>query len=299
MKLNSGTSFANQHFGPILMTESNTASRSYQHSTTLQINYEVHGQGEPLVLLHGFGASLETWRDIVPFLVPYYTLYLIDLKGCGLSSKPHDHRYSPNDQGAIVAGFLQTVVGKKTVLIGNSYGGGVALKTFLRLEGKHLVSHLVLIDAAAYPQTLPLYIEVLRWPIINRLILQLPARWRARIVLKKAFSDVRKVTTDRVARHAKFLSLPGSDAALIEIAKQLLPSDSDNFVNQIRTIDAPTLLLWGRQDRIIPPATADRLHKDLKDSTLLFLENTGHAPQEEQPETTASRIREFLLFSTI
>jgi pimeloyl-ACP methyl ester carboxylesterase len=282
----------------MVMTESNTAARSYQHSMALQINYEVHGHGEPLVLLHGFGASLETWRDILPFLVPYYTLYLIDLKGCGLSSKPHDHLYSPNDQAGIIAGFLHTVVGRKTVLIGNSYGGGVALKTVLLLAKKHLVSHLILIDAAAYPQTLPFYIEVLRWPIINRLILQLPATWRARIVLEKAFFDARKVTNHRVARHAKYLRLPGSDAALIEIAKQLLPTDSDNFVNQIRTIDAPTLLLWGRQDRIIPPATANRLHKDLKNSTLLFLEYAGHAPQEEQPEATASMIRKFVLSST-
>jgi len=245
------------------------------------------------VLLHGFGASLETWRDITPLLEADHTLYLVDLKGFGRSSKPDDHRYSPDDQAEVVNSFLQAVVGQSAVLVGNSLGGAVAIKAYLASSSDRIAG-LVLIDAAAYPQRLPFFIAVLRWPVLNHLVLQLPATWQARLILKKAFYDPLKVTKNRIQRHAQFLYLPGSHTALITTAKQLLPQDPGELLKQLRTITVPTLVIWGNQDKIIPVQNANRFHQDLRNSTLALLDMTGHAPQEEQPEATADLIKNFL-----
>jgi pimeloyl-ACP methyl ester carboxylesterase len=279
--------------GHARLTSPNSAARTYPYSKDIHINYEFHGQGAPIVLLHGFGASLETWRDITPLLEADHTLYLVDMKGFGRSSKPNDRRYSPDDQAEIVNSFLQEVVGQPAVLAGNSLGGAVAIKACMASSTDRITS-LVLIDAAAYPQRLPFFIAVLRWPILNHLVLQLPAKWQARLILNTAFYDRRKVTEDRVERHAQFLHSPGSHTALITTAKQLLPQNADDFLKRLPTITVPALVIWGNQDRIIPVQNANRLHQDLKNSTLALLDMTGHVPQEERPKATAESIRNFL-----
>jgi pimeloyl-ACP methyl ester carboxylesterase len=270
----------------------NSASRAYQYSKDVSINYEIHGQGKPIVFLHGFGASLETWRDITPLLATDYTLYLLDMKGFGRSSKPKDHHYRADDQADIIRGFLRTIVKEPAALAGNSFGGGVALKTYIGASDPQ-VSELILIDAAAYPQRLPLFIAVLRWPILNRLFLQLPATWRTRVVLNLAFYDHRKITKERVKRHAQFLDLPGSHAAQIDTAKQLLPENFNDFLRQLGGIQARALILWGGHDKIIPVQNAERFHRDLTNSTLIIMD-MGHVPQEEAPERTAEAIKNFL-----
>src|SRR5690242_2244194 len=77
---------------PTSKSEADLARNSFHYSEVVTINYEKHGAGpRSLIFVHGFGASLETWRDLVPYLSSTYTLYLLDLKGFGLSSKPNDN----------------------------------------------------------------------------------------------------------------------------------------------------------------------------------------------------------------
>jgi pimeloyl-ACP methyl ester carboxylesterase len=271
-----------------------TLSHRYTYEPTTTINYEVHGEGDrSLVLLHGFGASLETWRDIEPLLAAHYTLFLLDLKGFGRSSKPKDNRYAADDQAAIVTRFVRDVVKSNVTFVGNSFGGAVALKAYLRLRNTSVVvDRLVLIDAAAYHQAIPWFVRVLRWPIINHAVFLMPATTRASMVLHKAFADDGKVTDERVRRHAQFLDLPGAHYALRKTAQALVPND--DFATQLAGIDASTLVLWGKQDEIIPVSNAQRFVADLKHAQLILLDHTGHAPQEEAPHATATAIIEFL-----
>jgi len=270
-----------------------TLSHRYNYGPTTTINYEVHGNGDrSLVFLHGFGASLETWRDIQPLLAAHYTLFLLDLKGFGRSSKPKDNRYTTDDQAAIVTQFVQDVVKGNLTFVGNSFGGAVALKAYLRLRNTSAVDRLVLIDAAAYHQAIPWFVRLLRWPIINHAVFLMPATTRASMVLHKTFADDGKVTDERVRRHAQFLDLPGAHHALRKTAKALVPND--DFAQQIAGIDASTLVLWGKQDEIIPVSNAQRFMADLKHAQLILLDHTGHAPQEENPHATATAIIEFL-----
>ncbi|MHB8931654.1 MAG: alpha/beta fold hydrolase, partial [Melioribacteraceae bacterium] len=108
---------------------------SYAYSNEIHINYEKLGYGDKkVVFLHGFGTSLHTWDDVKElFPVDEFTLYLIDLKGFGNSSKPEDDKYTIEDQAKIVKQFVEDINTDSLYLIGHSYGGAVALLTQISL----------------------------------------------------------------------------------------------------------------------------------------------------------------------
>ena len=274
---------------------------TFKFSDDVAINYQVLGQGNcPMLLIHGFGASLESWSDIEPLLADHFRLYLIDLKGCGYSSKPRAGGYSPIDQAEIVAAFIDENRLQNLVLVGHSYGGAVALLTYLRLENtanqsKHIDS-LVLIDAAVYPQKLPFFVSIPRIPILNRLILDLiPAREQARFTLTHLFYDSSKIGRERIDRYAHFYDLPGSRGALIKLGEQIFPQNIHSLTNEISNISVPTLIIWGDSDPAVPVEQGYRLQNSIKMSKLEIIEHCGHVPQEEKPQETARIMKKFLL----
>jgi pimeloyl-ACP methyl ester carboxylesterase len=273
----------------------NSAQHLFAYDNNVQIHYEVHGQGSPaIVFLHGFGASRESWRDILPYLRNSGTIYIVDLKGHGLSSKPNDSRYSLKDQADIISAFLMREHIEPAVLVGHSYGGAVALMTYFHSRAN--VQALVLIDSAAYPQSFPFFVSVLQKPILNHVILSvIPAATRARYTLERLFYDRSKVDDERVERYARYFDLPGAHHAFIECANLLLPPDIDSFVAQIPTVSIPALILWGGEDTVVPLSIGRRLHHEVPSSQFIVIPNCGHIPQEEQPEVTADAIKAFLI----
>jgi len=255
------------------------------------LHYEVHGTGsQPLILLHGFGTSLETWRDVQPLLEKDFRLYLVDLKGFGRSLK-EDGRYAIPDQATAVREFIEEQKLDRVILGGNSFGGGVSLAV---AQESDRVAALVLIGSASYRQKVPAFIKILTTPILNQLFLKaLPAELRVKYVLKLAFFDESRIEDERVRRHAATVDLPGSHCACIIAAKQAIPDDMDGFVEKIKTIDVPTLIIWGDHDRIVPVEFASRLHADIRHSEMHIIKNCGHIPQEECPRETASLVRAF------
>ena len=115
---------------------------------TVQIYSRETGSGPPLLLLHGLGANLHTWRLLVRPLSRHFRVIMIDLKGCGRSAKPANSWYSLDDHGEIVASFIKTRELKDVTLIGNSMGGGVALAMALTPDParRQQISGLVLIS---------------------------------------------------------------------------------------------------------------------------------------------------------
>lgn len=277
------------------------SGRSLFHfSETVLINYEVHGHGgTPVVFLHGFAAALATWHDIAPFFPPErYTLYLLDLKGFGCSSKPRDGRYRPEDQAAMVTAFLDAQRLRNVVLVAHSLGGGIALLTCIdaiRNGRENLVSRLILIDSAAYPQTPPPIMLWLANPVLGRCILHLlPLRFMVHFTLNRVFHDRRAITSKRVARYMTCFGREGIVPVFVESCRQLVPERYAELTPLFRTITIPTLIVWGTDDPIIPLYLGARLHGDIPDSRLVLIHGCGHVPQEERPEDTYAAIRDFL-----
>ena len=168
--------------------------------------------------------------------------------------------------------------------------------TYLRLrqEGSSSVVSLVLIDSAAYPQELPFFVSLLRNPLLRALVNITPAKTRASYTLKRLFFDPSAITPERIERYARFFDLPGAHSALAQCARQIIPDDADAFVKTLSTIQIPTLLMWGQDDRVIPLSAANRLHADLVKSELKIIPQCGHIPHEERPAVTAEVITTFV-----
>jgi pimeloyl-ACP methyl ester carboxylesterase len=279
---------------------SKNTRQTFRYSDEVLISYEVEGDGAtPVVFLHGFAAALTTWNDIRSLFPPErFRLYLLDLKGFGFSSKPHDGRYAPEDQAAIVLAFLKALQLRHAVLVGHSLGGGIALLAFLRLqtdEERELIGRLVLIDCAAYPQPPP---RIMRWLTVRPLgwcILHLlPLRFMVRYTLEQIMHNRLAITQERITRYMTCFGGKGIARVFITTCRQLVPEKYAATVALFRTITLPTLIIWGREYRLINVSHGIRLHGDIAGSRLVIIDSCGHVPQEERPAETFAALAEFL-----
>ncbi len=258
---------------------------------------ESYGSGEPMLFLHGLGGSTFSWRYLVAPFSGDHEVILIDFRGEGKSPKPHDKKYSIQDQGELIHQFIVEHDLKNLTLVGNSYGGAVSLLLAIRLcaENPSRLKKLILIDSGGYPDHLPAFLKLLRTPIIGWLAVHLlPAKTQIRIVLKKSYYDPAKITETQVAAYAAPLDSPGGRHALLEIGKLAIPKDIQCYIKQYPTISVPTLILWGDDDRVLPRLIGKRLKAAIPNSRLELIPFAGHIPQEEQPDAVIAHIRAFL-----
>src|SRR5688500_17042974 len=159
------------------------------------------GSGDPIVLLHGFGATRFTWRSWIPRLASSRSLYLVDLRGFGAAKKPEGSCYGPADLADDVLTLIRNLDLQRITLVGHSMGGGVALMVALRLleagEGSR-VARLSSVCGTAYAQPLPPVVSKLRDPSLAvRILLRvMPARWIVRRVLESIVYDPSIVTSE-------------------------------------------------------------------------------------------------------
>jgi pimeloyl-ACP methyl ester carboxylesterase len=265
------------------------------------ISYELSGDtlaNRPtVVLIHGFGAAMESWSDIQPMIAARYPVLRIDLKGFGMSSKPKDDKYSARDQADVVIGVLRALDQRRVVVIGHSFGGAVTFATYLKLraEGDSRIVGLGFIDPGVYEQPLPFFIDALRSSITRWLMFTFTTPdWRADVVLRRVYANDSVRTAARVRRYAKFMDLPGAHHSFARTAEQIVPADAAQLEAQLKTISVPTIAIWGEEDKIVPLMYGQRLRHDVPGIQFVALPKTGHAPQEERPVETANRILEFL-----
>jgi pimeloyl-ACP methyl ester carboxylesterase len=279
--------------------ESTARSLTYAFSNNVSINYEMIGYGEKkIVLLHGFGTSLHTWDDIKElFPKDEFTLYLIDLKGFGNSSKPEDDKYTIQEQSLIVKQFIKDINTDSLYLIGHSFGGAVALVTqisLLKENSKTKISKLILIDCLAYMQDMPVFMEYLRTPLLNELSFIVPNKLRAEYILGKIFYDKSMITQKLIDRYAACYDGDGFAYTFITSAVQLSPLGYEEIIKAYKNITTPCLIIWGKNDRILSVDNGIRLSKELPEATLEIINGCGHVPQEEKSAATFEKIYAFI-----
>ncbi|HKO42829.1 MAG TPA: alpha/beta hydrolase [Pyrinomonadaceae bacterium] len=263
----------------------------------VQLYYETYGSGEPMVFLHGLGASIYTWRKVKDPLAAGNKLFLIDLKGFGKSPKPRDDRYSSLDQADLIYDFILENDLKNLTVVGNSYGGAISLLLAIRLcaENPNRLSKLVLIDSAGYNKLIPWYVTLLRIPILGWLMVHLASnKTLAKTVLEESYYNDQLITDADVEAYAEPLGMENGKYALLKAAKQAIPSDFEGWIAKYPTISVPTLILWGEYDTVIPVEIGEMLDAAIPCSKLTIIPNTGHIPQEETPTPTIELIKDFL-----
>ena len=268
----------------------------YDHEG-VKIRFKEIGRGRAVVFIHGFGASLDSWRYITDSLKGDHRLVLLDLKGHGFSDRPPDEKYSLQDHADIVLGLVRHLGLKDVVLVGHSLGSIVA--TIAALQASQSpdlnIRGLVIIDGALEPEYVPVFLNLLRVPVLGWLSVKLTtAEFRTRLMLRRAFYDDSKVTDDLVELYAKYQRIPGTEHAMIATARQMVPENFPLLEEKLAALTIPVVNIWGEQDVIVKRPGAESVCKILPQCRLVVIANSGHVPQEEVPAKVIPVLREFL-----
>ena len=269
------------------------------------LNVEVHGRGKgrAVVALHGFIATLESWRGLVPLLADR-EVWLFDLKGHGASPCPDDGKYTVQDHADLVLARIVKEDLRGVTLVGHSFGGGVALLVAIALikEGAGRLASLVLIDSLAFPEGLSAWARLLRavWalayvPVPLFAISQAIAIGAVRMGLRIICRRPENITAAAIHAYAGNLRQPARASALIQTGRNMTQPNYARIKDGLKDIEVPTLIVWGRQDPLVPlEPTLNALHDGIKGSTTLVVEDCGHIAHEEQPTPLLRQIAAFL-----
>jgi len=274
----------------------------YKEKSDEFISYEVSGDGEiPLILIHGFGSSRRNWDDLVARLNAIspapYTIYAIDCKGTGASSKPEKSDYSINGHAKIIVEFIRKKKLDKHVMAGHSMGGGIALMATLilnRFADAPKQGGLILLDTACYPTRIPDFIRVLSNPWTRWYPLYfMSAQKKAENALGSVFHDQSKITPEIFDRYANLWKIKGFKRAAAATAESIVPKNAKELTAKFPAIECPALVIWGREDRVLRLELGERLAEDLPNAELAVLDGCGHSPMEELPDETAALVAGF------
>jgi len=265
----------------------------------VRLHAEEMGQGDPILLVHGLGGSTYTWRHIAPALARDHRVIALDLKGFGRSEKPFDLAYSAIDQALLVAGFVERRGLKGLTLVGHSFGGAVALIATLEINRRSpgRIRRLVLMDAPAFPQAFSTMVRFFRVPVIPYLAMTLmPPEVAVRKAIGLGRLGMRPYTDSDVAHYAEPLGEAGARHAMIATAREIVPERWDRIIARYGTIRQPTLILWCRDDPIVPISSGVRLRQALPAARMRTIEGCEHVPPDESPDTVLFEVRRFLAY---
>lgn len=257
-----------------------------------RVSVQQAGQGEPLVLLPGFGESTLSFDPVLPELARHFAVVAIDLNGFGFTERPHDRAsYTLAGQERLVLGVLDHLHLDRVRLAGHSYGGALAL--FIAARHPERVDRLLLIDNA-----MPLYAStrrspLFRWRWVARLAAHTFALTDHRIAagLREAYFDDALVTRERVREYADRLRIEGAADAFYGLVG---PSKEPPFELDLGSVRAPTLVVWGAEDTLIPAAGAEKRAELLPAGRFVALPACGHTPMEECPQALLAATLPFL-----
>jgi pimeloyl-ACP methyl ester carboxylesterase len=263
----------------------------------LPLHVQVTGtSGDPLVLLHGFGACSYTWRYWAPELARSHRVHIVEWQRFDPGTEPPGY-HTPEGQAELVHALIRRLDLRGVTLIGHSLGGGVALLAALKLldaaEGR--LRALVLVGGAAYAQQIPPFISLARVPLLGDVALRiLPARWIVRVILRVILHDATSVTREQIDAYAQVLRSRAGRYGLVRLARAILPRDLEALTRRYGEIDVPTLLVWGESDPVVPVGIGERLERDLPDAELVVMERVGHMPPEERQDESLAHVARFL-----
>jgi uncharacterized protein (TIGR04551 family) len=257
----------------------------------LPIHYRALGSpdAEVVVLIHGFGASLESWRGVQDALAHHFRVIAIDLPGFGFSGRPPGD-YSPVAESRLVWRALDRLGVGDASLVGHSWGSSVVLS--MTLEQPARVKRVALYSAYVYEDQVPAFFHWARLGGVGEAMFALWYGERVEDRVALAYHDDRYVTQARVEHAEAEFARPGSTAAALASARGQQYRDLETHWPEVKQ---PVLLLWGDDDQVTPLRFGRRLANDLPDATLKIYGDCGHVPMVEARRPTTRDLLTFLL----
>jgi len=247
-----------------------------------------------LVLIHGSNASLFTWEPWVARLGDTFRVVTIDMSGHGLTGAVSDPAYYSSKGMAEFTDKVTTQIGLRTFAIGgNSMGGGVAARFAEMYPGR--VTALILVDAGGMPMqagdNVPIGFRIARIPVLNKLMVHLTPRAIFADGLHKSFNHQNLVTPAMIDQYWELNRMEGTPEATLQRFQMPFDTYIKDHANEIT---APTLILWGAKDHLIPVAAATEYQKAIPGSKLIVYPDAGHILQEDEADKSAADAKAFL-----
>jgi pimeloyl-ACP methyl ester carboxylesterase len=253
-----------------------------------RVRYTDRGEGPPVVLLHGFASSLETWVTVAPVLEKKHRVITLDLKGFGWTDRPEGD-YSPAAQARLVFGLLDARGVEQAAVVAHSWGSSVALSMALARPDR--VTRIALYDAWVFEEQLPSFFLWSRSPGMGEVLFGMFYTERPDEKMARAFYDQRYVSHALVTDVERALERPGTvAAALAAVRGQRFAEVQPRY----RTIAQPTLLLWGREDEVTTLPFGERLARELPGARLVVYPRCGHFPMIEAASASTAELASFL-----
>ena len=242
-----------------------------------------------VIMLHGLGSSLHTWEPWAEALSNRYRVIRYDLPGFGLTGADPTGDYSDARAETVLAALMDRLGGRKASLIGNSMGGKLAWQ--FAADHPDRVDKLVLISPDGFASPGFEYGKEPKVPVVARVLPYTLPTFLLRMNLKPAYGDPARLTEDTVRRYRDLMLAPGVRQALLDRTEQVRLQPPEPM---LRRIQAPTLLVWGEKDALIPFSNAADYLKVLPHARLVSFPGLGHVPQEEDPARSLVPVAAFL-----
>lgn len=248
-----------------------------------KIHYLEAGSGPNLILLHGLGGSSQVWNFNIGPLAEKYHVFVPDQIGFGKSDKPLVN-YRVRTYVDFLDQFCKQLNIERPILVGNSMGGWISAIYTATYPDR--VARLVLVDAAGYAP--PKDFDTRAFYGLNP-----TTRAEMKILVAKVFYN-KAFQSDAAIDQSMMARLGAGDGYTIKSIIESIIRGEDLLDDFAKTIKTPTLLIWGRQDGLVPLSDGERLHKDISGSTMVVIDECGHIPNLEKPGEFNAAVLKFL-----
>ncbi|MDY6933977.1 MAG: alpha/beta hydrolase [Spirochaetota bacterium] len=263
-------------------------------------NYNIHyvsaGEGEPIILIHGWLCWGAYWNRIIPLLSKRYRVYALDLLGNGISDKPCNNfiKYTIDEQVEIVEKFIEQLSLNNVCIMGHSLGGATAAKVAMNSPEK--IKKLVLIGAVGFRKGLKRLPLSLRgaWAMhIERMIPYFVSKGTIKFFHKRYLFYHENPVDDKLIDEMVLVNYSNNESRMA--CQKSGEGIFNDFVNsKAVNISIPTLLIWGKYDKLSPISVGKEYHDLIGNSKLEIIDNAAHMVFHEKPDEVARLILCFL-----
>jgi pimeloyl-ACP methyl ester carboxylesterase len=254
-------------------------------------------QGSPVILIHGIGGYIESWLPNFATLATQYQVYAVDLPGHGRTEKPRNISYTIESLSQFINDFMAARGVEKAHIVGHSLGG--AIGTRLALRQPEAVDRLVLVGSAGLGKGGAMMLKIVSIPLLGE-VLTRPSLSGSASSTKILVYNPTVMTDDLIELSYQMSALPGAQQSFLRTLRS-----NANFLGQkesmygtntrgIASITNPVLVIWGRQDQVIPVAHADTAAKGFPNVQVHIFDNCGHLPMLEYTSEFNRLILDFL-----
>jgi len=260
----------------------------------LRLHYLAAGEGDPVLLLHGWPTSSFLWRDVMGPIAERHRIIALDLPGFGQSDKPLDVSYSFRYFERVLSGFLGRLEIDRTSLVVHDLGGPIGLYWACRNSDR--LDKLALLNTLVYPEVswaVVAFVAAIKLPGLRSIM---ASPWGLKQALRIGVHDRSRLSDEAIRGvQAPFASRP-SRKALLKAGTNLSPKGFVQIARWLPSLNAPVRGIYGERDRILPDIarTMERVQQDVPHAEVTALPDCGHFLQEERPAHLGRLLAEFL-----